>query len=661
MKINRLASLAISAVIISACENYTEEVNRTILSAGENKKELISAVEFFRDKDSQKFNAMEYLVANMCHHNGLDSVPHSAGILRYVFAENGRELFPDTLLEAAIKSVDSVSHSDAKHLSCEYLVGNVDASFDSMRKMGTDTLPFEIVKRYIIPYRAYEEPLMTNRGMIAEYFLPVLGTDGNLADKISRYNEFVKKKRRIWRNSDGHVQLGTSDIFVSSKKNDCRRMSSLTCQVLRVCGIPSSVEYTPQWRNGADGHYWVGVYSDSRFRPFSPPYDNIDNAWDSSIRFAGKIYRFGFEVNEDSPAEWVGKDAVILPIFKNRFIFDVTDEYHLCADEVDIQFGDDTVFPGGIGFLSFFNAKLGSTLNPVGWGKVDETAKVVRYKSVPVNTLFFPTRYDGDGSIKLFSKPFIVRITSNGEKRVQIVDCDSTVRESIRLLRKFPSKLHHIEYRQDNVGTKFLGANNVNGPYDTIFTISKCPIPNWQRYVCDTGRRYRFYKFVNAKNKPLNLAEYELLTDKRISGMEPASELPVYSPSQELDETRYYKYKGIPLFSDDYAANAVDGDLETFVETPWCGIDLGRPEEVTAVQVFPRSARNEIETGHLYALLYFCGTKWVSISQKTAVGNYVDFDNVPKGALLWLRDLTEGKDELPFFYKGGRQIFIGDL
>ncbi len=37
------------------------------------------------------------------------------------------------------------------------------------------------------------------------------------------------------------------------------------------------------------------------------------------------------------------------------------------------------------------------------------------------------------------------------------------------------------------------------------------------------------------------------------------------------------------------------------------------------------------------------------------------FDNVPKGALLWLRDLTEGKDELPFFYKGGRQIFIGDL
>ncbi len=661
MRIIRLMLPIFLVIGFYACENYSDEVNRTILSAGDNKKELISAVEFYRGADSLKFQAMEYLVANMRFHSGLDSMPHSAEILPYVFADDGRVVFPDSLLALAIASADSTLRCDAEYLTCDFLTRSVDVAFESMSRMGTDSIPFDIIKRYIVPYRANEEPLMADRAEIADMFLPILSTEGLMVDKIDRYNDFVKKKRRIWRNSDGTVQLGTSDIFVSSKRNDCRRMSALTCQVLRTCGIPSSVEYTPQWRNSADGHYWVGVYSDGRFRPFSPPYNNIDNAWESSIRFAGKIYRFGYEVNKDAPAEWIGKDAVILPVFKNRFIFDVTPEYHPCADEVEIPFDKGDIFPGGIGFLSFFNAKLGSALHPVGWGVVDEKKKVVRYKSVPENMLFFPTRYDRNGAIRLFAKPFIVRISENGKRNVEYLDCDYSEKQSIRLLRKFPSKLHHIEYRQDNVGTKLLGANNLNGPYDTIFIIEERPIPNWQRYLINSAHKYRYYKFVNGRGKSLNIAEYELLTDKNDPDTKPASKLPVYSPIQIPDRMAYYKYEGLPLDSDAYAANAVDGDLETFVETPWCGIDLGSPKKVKAVQIFPRSARNEIASGHTYLLLYFDGHKWIPIARKATEYNYIDFDGVPKGALLWLRDLTEGKDELPFFYKDGRQVFISDL
>lgn len=37
---------------------------------------------------------------------------------------------------------------------------------------------------------------------------------------------------------------------------------------------------------------------------------------------------------------------------------------------------------------------------------------------------------------------------------------------------------------------------------------------------------------------------------------------------------------------------------------------------------------------------------------------YLDFENVPVATLYWLRNLTEGKEELPFFYIDGKQYFL---
>jgi hypothetical protein len=37
--------------------------------------------------------------------------------------------------------------------------------------------------------------------------------------------------------------------------------------------------------------------------------------------------------------------------------------------------------------------------------------------------------------------------------------------------------------------------------------------------------------------------------------------------------------------------------------------------------------------------------------------HFLEFDDLPRGTLYWLRNLDHGKEEQPFYYTDGRQIF----
>ena len=56
-------------------------------------------------------------------------------------------------------------------------------------------------------------------------------------------------------------------------------------------------------------------------------------------------------------------------------------------------------------------------------------------------------------------------------------------------------------------------------------------------------------------------------------------------------------------------------------------------------------------------LLYFDRGEWVSLGRKVATADYIEYDNVPSGALYWLRNRTEGKEERPFTVVNGKIRF----
>ena len=105
--------------------------------------------------------------------------------------------------------------------------------------------------------------------------------------------------------------------------------------------------------------------------------------------------------------------------------------------------------------------------------------------------------------------------------------------------------------------------------------------------------------------------------------------------------------------------NAFDNNIRTNFNAPkcsWVAIDAKKPIKITSFKIMARNNLNIVEPGDTYELLFF-NNGWYSLGQKIAQDHYIDFKNVPKGAILLLRDLTKGKEERIFLYENEKQIW----
>lgn len=96
----------------------------------------------------------------------------------------------------------------------------------------------------------------------------------------------------------------------------------------------------------------------------------------------------------------------------------------------------------------------------------------------------------------------------------------------------------------------------------------------------------------------------------------------------------------------------------------WVGLDLGRPQKLSHIMYAPRNRDNFIRHGDVYELFYWASSEkpgksgWQSIGIQKAASDSLNF-LAPKGALLYLRNHTRGKDERAFTIDSlsGIQIF----
>ena len=95
---------------------------------------------------------------------------------------------------------------------------------------------------------------------------------------------------------------------------------------------------------------------------------------------------------------------------------------------------------------------------------------------------------------------------------------------------------------------------------------------------------------------------------------------------------------------------------ENRIVTLWIGADMKKAKKIQFLQFAPRNDDNAISPKDCYELFYW-NDKWISLGQKVASDFCIQFDNVPKDALLWLKDLTKGHEERPFTIKNGKQIW----
>lgn len=105
-------------------------------------------------------------------------------------------------------------------------------------------------------------------------------------------------------------------------------------------------------------------------------------------------------------------------------------------------------------------------------------------------------------------------------------------------------------------------------------------------------------------------------------------------------------FDGDPYTSFDY--NQPDGG--------WAGIDLGKSVSVGKIVFTPRNRVNFIRQGDKYELFYAGKGGWISAGTTVANSDSLVY-NVPKGALLYLKNHSGGVDERIFEYVDGEQVF----
>ncbi len=88
-------------------------------------------------------------------------------------------------------------------------------------------------------------------------------------------------------------------------------------------------------------------------------------------------------------------------------------------------------------------------------------------------------------------------------------------------------------------------------------------------------------------------------------------------------------------------------------------IKLSNPQIINAIRFIPMNARNGVYPHNLYTLFVWENEQWIAVGNTRAQHNYLLFENLKTNTLYWLKNHTEGREELPFILdKEGKQNFV---
>lgn len=162
--------------------------------------------------------------------------------------------------------------SDTLLLTSKYLIDDIDSAYTSWKEgRYANHLTFDDFCEYLLPYRVGTENISRWRKELSDRFSHRIDWMQTEDDKKSSaywaalyINDQIKN---LGFHIDGIKHYGGIDLPYPALKNikmgECEDYAELTAYVMRSCGIPVSVDFTPQWPFRSSGHYWNTVLDNS--------------------------------------------------------------------------------------------------------------------------------------------------------------------------------------------------------------------------------------------------------------------------------------------------------------------------------------------------------------------------------------------------------------
>ncbi len=597
--------------------------------------------------DSLKLRAAQFLIDNLdAHHSyqstSIDSFYH---FMDSIFSLNKSDSFYKESYDKGLskwgKNILQTRRliSDSETVTDNFLIKNIDDAFQMWQRSWNGQYDFDLFCRYILPYRAGQEPLSDWRSQYIERYAYNFELLDNIQTNFAHIYGLVNRLNRNY-----HATLYYPRTFLPSfsleallklKAAPCGEYSNLYIGKLRAFGIPVAIDFVPQWGTSSMGHEWnVLIQRDGTGIPFGP-YETLGNhTLGHCFNDIPKVYRKTFEKRPESLAlQAKGQD--IPYFFKDPCIMDVTTEYTQTRT-ISIPLYKSLAQDSTIVYLAVFN---NIRWVPVTWGIAK--AGHAEFKDMGCGIVYLPVKWT-EGQIKPVGDPFLLERSGHGHSILP----DLTTFHPVTLTRKYHPKDRTGNNLQLIAGGKFQVANQEDfSDSITLFTIPLHNRCKYERVSTPHEGKYLYFRYLAPKGSHGIMAEVCPL-DK--------SGKPI--PQEELIGNK----KGI----EDHGIDKLfDGDLLTTFESRdadhvWAGIRFSTPTSVSQIRYLARNDDNDIRENELYELFYWANGNWNSLGKKTGnESGELQFKKVPNNALYLLHNHTKGREERIFTYENEKQIW----
>lgn len=533
--------------------------------------------------------------------------------------------------------------SDQQNELCDSLRQIVDSACVVWnRTPWVDNYSTQDFLEYVLPPRIAEEPVEYYWRWDIPHYLKIPVADRNILSVATAINQQISVRTSP---EDWHNPLMGYTKTKQGYPGKCNDRSIWATMAMRAFGIPAAYEFIPLWGSGNHGHSFcsvilpnenVVVYQDEKA-------NGTDNQFAQKVP---KIYRRMYAVQTNTLVFQNRETESIPPLFSDFKILDVT-ALHSIAQQ-DIQIALRTSIQSKLAYLCLFhpsgwipvacteNKGKNAYFTSIGTGADNQGRALSFGENIGGGILYLPAIYS-NGRVIPAANPMIVH--SSG---IRIIEADTVNREKITLSRKFPKLNRIISFAQQMANGVFEVANKPDfSDRVVIHHITNTPHSRIQRVHTGLTKSYKYIRY------------------RKHNGVFCIAELAVYNRS-------YVKIEGHPIASEGYnqlpEINAIyDRNPLTYFNVNggidmWAGLAFDKPEYIQALEFCPRNDDNEVFPGDEYELFYW-NNKWTSLGKQKASGYSLTYHQVPKSALLWLRNLTKGKEERPFTYENGKQIW----
>lgn len=639
----RLVMPLISLLLLCSCNKKLEQA---LELAKENRCELENVLEHFNSYSTRKeYKSAQFLIGNMPPHYTQKSEAVDS-FSNWMLANIDSLTTP--LLRKRWKEYSDFDISwvypDIQYVTSEFLIDNIERAVEIWKKSPwRNEVSEDLFLNYVLPYRFHNETLSPIgwRDSLYNKYHHVVDTITDLRRAYTALYRATTADVKIKHIGDMPYLLNPIDIGYI-KRGRCMQQCIYVASVMRAFGIPAVIDGVSLWANySTTGHSWVALVTDDgtytvhtgdsiarKYNPINSAHFSIKYPVEPDYpipldfkKSVAKVQRrtYAMHKNEYSDSH-AGKNVARL--FSSRNSVDVSAEYGFTH-----QYKISVPKNVECAYLCIFGT--GDDWKPIDfamseWG-------TCTFNNIADSVVYLPMAYI-EGKFTSLDTPF--HIINN--KVIHVIP-DESEKESITLFRKYPFVRSILRPWQETTGSSIIASNNKDfDRADTLFTAIRTPV--YKNIIKpQTVKSYRYIKYASNPERRGSITEFQ-----------------VYSQDSLLD--------GTPFISGaKNKENCFDGDTFTGLrglQQGYCiGLDLGQSVPIDSIIYYLRNDGNYIDIGDEYELLHYNRNQWESLGHQKAEVEWLTFSNVPKKALLLLKNHTKGKEERIFTYENGTQVW----